>query len=66
MKCDKCGRSMLSAGRPTPLGQSVCASCSDKVNGLIIGGATGGLGGAVAGPGIVRWIRTSMSGRPKQ
>ncbi len=47
-------------------GQSVCAGCNDKVNGLIIGGATGGLGGAVAGPGIMGWIRTSMSGRPKQ
>lgn len=63
MKCESCGKSVLGSGRPTPLGERVCNTCSDRINGFVVGGMTGGVGGAVAGPGLMKWVRESLSGK---
>jgi hypothetical protein len=33
---------------------------------MVVGGITGGLGGALAGPGILRWVRKSLGVTDKQ
>lgn len=60
MNCAKCGRSILGKSYGTPLGERVCGTCNDKVNGFIIGAATGGAGGAATGPGLMKWVRQSV------
>jgi hypothetical protein len=50
----------------SPLGHAVCERCHERVNGMIVGGMTGGVGGAVVGPSILRWVRKSMGVTDKQ
>ena len=59
-KCSQCGKSMRRGKYYSPLGHPVCEACYERVNGMIVGGMTGGVGGAVAGPGILRWVRKSL------
>lgn len=61
--CYQCGRRTKSP-RYGILGQPMCASCENKQTGLVVGGMTGGAGGAVAGPGILSWVRRSLRRRP--
>lgn len=52
---------MRDGGHATPLGELRCASCANVVNGAALGAmAGGGIGGAVAGPGILRWISEAL------
>ncbi len=60
MRCAECGAKRRSGSGFSPLGEPVCARCSDTLLGLITGGAAAGLGGAVAGPSIMRWVRESL------
>lgn len=67
MRCPKCGAKIRDGGDPTPLGQQVCQQCHDTIAGAVIGlGSGGGLGGALAGPGVLRWVRESLHPERKQ
>ena len=66
MRCHKCGKSVSGKSYGTPLGERVCGPCNDKVNGFVIGALAGDAGGAVAGPGIMAWVRTSLRGKAKR
>ena len=61
--CYQCGR-RVSTPRYGILGQPMCAACETKQTGLVVGGASGGVGGAVAGPRLLTWIRRSLRRKP--
>ncbi len=61
MRCAKCGAKARGAGYPTPLGERVCRNCHDTIAGLVVGmGSGGGLSGALAGPGLLRWLGDAL------
>lgn len=67
MRCAKCGTKLRGGGYPSPLGERVCQSCHTTIAGAAIGvmgaggfGAPGALPGAIAGPGILRWISETL------
>ena len=43
------------------MAQPLCADCHTRVNGQISGSMTGGYKGALAGPGILSWMRKAIS-----
>ena len=45
----------------SPMAQPLCADCHTRVNGQISGYMTGGYKGALAGPGILSWMRKAIS-----
>lgn len=63
-RCEKCGAKIRDAGSGTPTGGRVCTGCADVTNGAAVGMLSGGgLGGALAGPGILRWMRKALHKR---
>jgi len=64
MRCSSCGRNRAS-GRTSPLGSPLCTNCYDKQYGVLMGMMAGSPGLAVAGPGIVRWVREALNPKRK-
>lgn len=61
MRCAKCGTKLRGGGYPSPLGETVCQRCHDTIAGAAVGLASGGgLGGALAGPGLLTWISDAL------
>lgn len=54
-----------SSGRTSPLGSPLCNTCYDKQYGVLMGMMGGSPGLAVAGPGIMRWVRESLDPKRK-
>ena len=64
-RCSKCGAKLRDGGHGSPLGELVCGSCATTINGAALGLLSGGgLGGALAGPGILGWVQRSL--RPRR
>jgi len=61
MRCAKCGAKRREGSGYSPLGEPVCATCQDAIVGVTMGMlGGGGIGAAVAGPGILRWMREAF------
>jgi hypothetical protein len=59
-RCEECGTKLRGEGRTTPFGRRVCADCSDKIVGPLMGLQADSAGMAAAGPGLLRWIRGAL------
>ncbi len=66
-RCAKCSTKLRDGGHPSPLGERVCGSCATTINGAAVGLMSGGgLGGALAGPGILGWVQRTLRPRSRK
>lgn len=59
-RCDKCRKPIKGKVYKSPMMRPLCSSCWTRLNGQAAGYMSGGYTGAVAGPGILSWVRKSL------